>query len=237
MAREVIIINGKEFQTKKSAKEHFRSMLARCPDGAAIVGEDEADLFSLLTRHPEVQDKVGVGIDGFYADQGHMGTRCFYLRRHDGSKTDFSFHSCVDGRAPTPQQEFLEAARMAVQSQIRQAKLRHYETHKGPDGTVPCDLSGQPLRLDEAHVDHAEPMTFEVIVQGFLAAHQIENPAAYVTDGADMQHVATFKERAMAEAFKDYHRRLARLRWVAKEKNLSLGPKHQLRHRRATVSL
>lgn len=140
MAREIISINGKEFRTKKSAKEHFRNMLARYSDGAPIEGEDEADLFSLLARHPEVQDKVGVGIDGFYADQGFMGTRCFYLRRHDGSTTDFSFNSCVDGRAPTPQQEFLEAARMAVQAQIRQAKRRHYEANKGPDGTVLCDL-------------------------------------------------------------------------------------------------
>lgn len=237
MPREIININGKVFRTKKAALDHFSAMLARYADGAAVEGEDEADLLALLTRHPEVQDKVGVGVDGFYVDQAFMGTRCFYVRRTDGSKTDFSFRSCVNGRAPTPHQEFLEAARMAVHDQIRQAKLNHYETHKGADGTAPCDLTGRPLRLEEAHVDHAEPMTFEVIVQTFLAAQRIENPADYVTPGADNQYVATFRDSAVAQAFREYHRRLARLRWVSKEKNLSLGPKHQLRHRQATVKL
>lgn len=237
MPREVISINGKVFPTKKAAMEHFRSILARYSDGEAIRDDDEADLLALLTRHPEVQDKVGVGVAGFYADKAFMGTRCFHVRRTDGSTTDFSFKSCVDGRAPTPHQEFLQAARMAVHDQIRQAKQRHFQEHKGPDGTVPCDITGRPLTLDDAHVDHAEPMTFEVIVQTFLAAQRIADPADHVTSGADNQYVSTFRDPAMAQAFRDYHGRVARLRWVSKERNLSLGPKHHLRHRLATVKL
>jgi hypothetical protein len=225
------------FRTKKAALEHFRAMLARYRDGQAVEGEDDADLRGLLTRHPEVERKVGVGVDGFYVDKALLGTRCFYLRRLDGSTTDFSFISCVNGRAPTPHQEFMQAARLAVQEQLRHSKVLHFEKKKGSDGRVPCDLTGRPLLLEEAHLDHSEPMTFEVIVKAFLAARGITNPEEHVTDGADHQFVASFKDQKLADDFREFHKQLAILRWIAKDKNLSLGPKSHLRHRKATVRL
>src|SRR5215211_1338519 len=66
-----------------------------------------------------------------HVDKAFMGRRCFFLGRVDGSSIEFSFISCVNGRAPTPHQEFMQAGRMAVQEQLRATKVCHFERNTG----------------------------------------------------------------------------------------------------------
>lgn len=75
-------------------------MLYRHAVGARIPDPDAAELGWLLERHPEFRDKLGAGIDYFSVRNALYGTCCFEIVRKNGSTTDFSFHSCVDGKTP-----------------------------------------------------------------------------------------------------------------------------------------
>jgi len=94
------------------------------------------------------------------------------------------------------------------------------------------------LKIEEAHADHRDPMRFEVIVAAFLAAKGRDEPdPAWLTTSRDAQAVTTFIDIATRDEFKAFHKRLARLRWIGKQENLSLGGKGQLRHAKGSLKL
>jgi hypothetical protein len=212
-------------------------MLARYADGASVVGDDAADLAALLVRHPEAQKKIGAGVLEFYvAPAEGMGTRCFHLRRTDGSSTDFSYLSCVSGRAKTVKQEFLEACREAVHDDILTLKKAHFAANADDSGKVRCDETGALLTWDEAHVDHSAPMRFEVICEFFLVSLNVDAPdPAWLSEPADHQYKTTFTDERILAAFRRHHDRAKRLRWVSKQVNLSLASRGALRFAKNTV--
>ena len=63
MAGHPVVLPSISFKTKTEAKEFFRAMLHRYSDGGEISPEDDQYLFEVIQRHPEVKDKVGVGIN------------------------------------------------------------------------------------------------------------------------------------------------------------------------------
>jgi len=95
-----VVISGLEFRTKGEAKEFFGGIRDCYPDGTRIGPEDDALLRELLACHPEASEKVGAGVDYFTLDtDAHFGrTRHFTVHRVDGKSTDFSYHTCIDGR-------------------------------------------------------------------------------------------------------------------------------------------
>lgn len=48
-----------------------------------------------VSRRPHAAKKAGAGIKHFTVEPATHGTRCFYITRADGSKTDFSYFKCV----------------------------------------------------------------------------------------------------------------------------------------------
>lgn len=104
MARPVNQSNGRNWRTQTAAKAHFKEMLNRHHDGQRVLGlADHSDLLALVQRYdrgePVSSQKAGVGIDQFFRDrdQEHDGlTSCFFVRRVDGSKIDFSVYRAVE---------------------------------------------------------------------------------------------------------------------------------------------
>jgi hypothetical protein len=97
LRKEPIVIGSNEFRTKTEAKAYYRSMRASYAVGERVQGADANELAALLDRHPERNQKVGVGIAHFTATLGYgRGTPCFAVVRTDGSKEDFSYLACVD---------------------------------------------------------------------------------------------------------------------------------------------
>ena len=95
MPKKSLTINGKEYDSRNLAIEHFRGMLNRYTAGQVVVDDDAADLADLLLRHPEAVDKIGAGIDQFEVrSPPQFGGLCFWIFRTDGSATDFSFPTC-----------------------------------------------------------------------------------------------------------------------------------------------
>jgi hypothetical protein len=231
---KVIITNGeseKEFATKEEAKKFFRAMLARYRNGQTINPEDSLLLRGLLERHPDAHQKIGGGIRRFFRDHTDKGTDCFWLEREDGSDpTEFSFITCVNAKGKSLYQEFAEACREAVQPQLNEAKKKHFREFGDADGKVPCEVTGKRVAHYESHLDHKPPMTFQVVVETFVAANKIEISGEMLSAPADAQFATTFVDGDLKHQFVEYHSSVTRdrLRIVAKKENLRLGGSNRL---------
>ena len=77
------------------------------------------------------------------------------------------------------------------------------------------------VSIDEAHLDHAWP-NFSHLVSGFRAARGWSShiPDGVLSAPADGQTTPTFVDKAVADAFRDYHHSQAMLRILSKSANL-----------------
>lgn len=237
MAKAVTLSNGKSWPTQKAAQEHFRAMLARYADNQVIDdAQDHDDLAALLERYDlaitDGPPKAGTGIDHFErrrnAGEG-FSTPGFWVIRTTGDATDFSYIWAVKAQPMSDAQQFTGACRTAVQSTLLAAKKKAFETYGDASGRVPCELTGQLVDFDDAHLDHAW-MSFSQIVVGFRAARGWAHgvPAGCVTAPADAQIVSAFQDPATADAFVDFHNKVAKLRIVSKTANLSMAARQRV---------
>lgn len=107
MALAIILSNGRTWKTKAAALSHFKAMLA-CYAGGHMVEDrnDHDDLGTLLERYDEAivdrPSKTGAGIDHFTRTRNNLNeysTPSFWVQRTDGTATDFSYISGVNGHA------------------------------------------------------------------------------------------------------------------------------------------
>lgn len=229
-----IEVGGKMFRTKGDATAFFKSMLGRYAAGETVNTEDARMLRALIERHPERDQKVDVGITGFHVNIATMGTKCFWLTRSDGTRTDFSYPSCIRGAPPSVRSQVISALRRVVDRDIVIAKRRKFDELKGEDSKVVCAATGEALAWESVHADHQQPMTFEVICATFAAHRNVALEALPITYGADNQLTPTLTDASIAEAFRQYHHKVARIRIVSKQRNLLEAAKHRLRKKAST---
>lgn len=92
-----LTIGEKRFETQKAANLFIKELLNGQPLKAAIPEPHYSFLCALISRHPRAAEKIGSGIGRFTVERALHGTRCFYLTRVDGSRTDFSYFKCTRG--------------------------------------------------------------------------------------------------------------------------------------------
>jgi hypothetical protein len=116
----LITIGEKLFKTKGAAAEFIREILYRYEIGVNLTGDDHYFIYDLLLLHPERDDKIGAGVEGFSVSRdGRFGTtKHFSINRIDGTSVDFSFAKCLSSNANDPIKLFNAAARASVASQI-----------------------------------------------------------------------------------------------------------------------
>lgn len=221
MAKIALEIGGLTFSTKGAASEYFRVILHRHEIGSDIPEPDATELSWLLERHPEVSDKLGIGVEQFRVRNALYGTRCFEIVRKDGSVTDFSFKSCIEGKRPTDLSEAITALRAEVADDIMQKKRDWFGKHGDIGGKVPCALTGARISIEEAHADHAPPRSFGTLAIAFLEARGIVPNAAFVTPPTDNQYQPKVADRKLTQDWRAYHHKLAVIRVVAKGVNLA----------------
>lgn len=111
-------------------------------------------------------------------------------------------------------------------------KLAYFEANS-KHGRAPCQDSGVRLRWEELVVDHRLPNSFSVIVDRFIEIHGLT-----ITD-IEYDRVFggpnPFTDSKLAETFRDYHGQKARLRIVARDRNLSRA--HHARVKRVAGDL
>lgn len=99
MGRSVpVVLSNRTFKSKSAATGYFSAMLRTYKPGERVNQGDAVELASLLKRHPEADEKIGIGIDHFEVQAADFGSQCFRVVRNDGTWERFSYHSCVEGR-------------------------------------------------------------------------------------------------------------------------------------------
>ena len=228
----IVELGHRTFTTQQDATRYFGDMLARYAPRDTVVGEDAVDLDALVSRHPSSSRKRGAGILRFFVGSDPWGYRCFNIERIDGSSDNFSIQKCVTGRNLPLEQRFLAACRVAIGPDVRDAKVQYFRENADSGGYVCCDVTGEPVLIDDAHVDHKPPLTMQVVVHAFLTvlgapsltADLFERP----TDG---QFSVAFAAAEVVEAFRKFHRDMTdgHLRIVKARKNLEMSSQHCIR--------
>ena len=98
-----IVLATRSFDRAGDATAFFAGMLNRYTIGARVSADDATDLFALLERHDEFEEKAGTGITGFEVnappqDVPQFSKRCFWAIRRDGTRIDFSIGHCLKPR-------------------------------------------------------------------------------------------------------------------------------------------
>jgi hypothetical protein len=222
MARgEPVILKRRSFQSKKEAQEYFRMEISSRDVGTEITSQEEffADIRSLIERHPEREQKVGVGIEAFIVRLDDNRNKMLWLRRTDGSSTDFSYITCIRGNGMSLRQEFAEAARKTVEPHITEFRDDYVRRFMNPDGQIPCEETGVLMNIKDSHVDHF-PVTFQTLVDQFLDQTSIGLTRNILSAPADRQTHTSFVCPKTAAMFLDFHRSNATLKVVHKTVNL-----------------
>jgi len=97
MCKEPLAIGGESFRTPRAAELFIQQLRNRQPLEIPIPEPHHSFLCALVARHPHAAQKAGPGIRHFTVGRAVHGTRCFYLTRLDGTKTDFSYFKCLRG--------------------------------------------------------------------------------------------------------------------------------------------
>lgn len=142
----------------------------------------------------------------------------FWVVRLDGSATDFSYIWAVKCLPGDRSKDFYGACQEVVALDLVLAKKRAFAEHGDAHGLVACELTGVMVSIDDAPLDHAWP-NFSHIVSGWSG----DIPDGIVSAPADGQTTPTFVDKAVADAFRDYHHNQAMLRILSKSANLQTG--------------
>ena len=90
-----VVLSTRTFATKGAASEFFSTMLHRYKPGDRVIDADAVDLASILDRHPDRSERIGVGIDHFEVQSADFGSQCFRVVRIDGTWARFSYKVCI----------------------------------------------------------------------------------------------------------------------------------------------
>jgi hypothetical protein len=207
------------FPTKKTAKDFVREIISRHAAKSSLAAEDFSFVSDLLAIHPESEQKIGCGISRIFVDfdaQYHRN-KCFYLERHDGSSTDFSWVSCIDGR--NIRRETFDAFRNAVTDQIDSFKSKQLLAG------IFCPYTSESLHNGNCHVDHESPLTFYNLVNNFIAEKSISILDVKISAPEDNQFTANLIDKNFIEQWQKYHLKTAKLRVISQTGNLSHAKK------------
>jgi len=212
-----IQIGSKSFDSKKSAKDYVRGIMARYRESEIIGGTDDTFMRDLLSCHPEASQKTGAGVAHFTTrpDPVWRTSRHFVVVRVDGTDTDFSFHTCLDGRHN--RKDVLQAMRHAVAEQIIDCRNAFFKRHSSPR----CPYTGEPLTGNNAHVDHVPPDTFAELAARWLSRQGYRHDDVVLVPNADNQHVCEMCDPSQLLSWRGFHESQAKLRVISKTANMS----------------
>lgn len=196
---------GIEFRTKAFIKKHFQSVRDDADKGDTIT---DPVVLALFQAHPDWDEKshnmARLTKDWVKGAPSAAPSLQVVIEKTDGSIMDISYlHAlkCLQKDGSTlvvddSLSEFKKAARQEI------------------------DYLMSEYRIKGKHVDHAHPLTFDVLLANFCHDHRI-NPRKVLIEANVGQVVKrNFADRAMAESWKKYHEQHAVLRVISSEENL-----------------
>ena len=160
------ILGGEVYAAKAQVERRARAILHAPPAPRRLDGADGAFVADLLALHPKAETKTA-GMRALWVKPNMFGEPGFFVERHDGQWVDFSYKKCLTPASARTQAR--QALRRGIAEQVHACKVAAFSEGFVALRTAPCALTGEPLAWDEAHVDHAHPVTFAALADAWLA--------------------------------------------------------------------
>lgn len=217
-------LGDRDFATKTELTEFIKSVLAGSPLNTPL-GEDVANVLrDLFALHPDAEAKMRAGIERIEVrvnGEFARNSQGFWIVRADGTETDISYKKCLDGEAAYRNQ-FIRACRATIRPHIDHFRNEFFRHSPMPT----CCLTGQPLRPETCHVDHAPPYTFERIIEAFVTLNGLDLDApGLCVNGVDGWLLPMIADDILRDRFVQFHNTFARLRVISAPANISIVPK------------
>ena len=213
-------VAGEFFKYQKDLVSRVQGIIRAYRNKEPLNMLDYMFMLDLLERHPDADQKIGAGVDYMCINENpeYPGerNRGFYLVRVDGTSTDFSYRECIK---PTPhRKKVLNAMRAKVEGDTLAFKNAAFDGKS----TLVCPDTGKPIAFTTSHVDHVAPLTFPVLVDGFLSAVGMTFDDIELRPSGDNQFRDEFADESLAEEWRKYHADNAQLEVVSAWANLSI---------------
>ena len=210
-------LGSASFTSKERVRAYCKDLLLRTAAGARLSGEDLARISDLVRMHHDAALKIGCGIAAIEVrPTPPYNSKAFHIVRQDGTYTDFSYNQCLEPRPV--EHKFIDACRCAVRPHIERYRLYFFRLAKTPT----CPLTGEPLTLENSHVDHCPPFTFERIVRAFLELYGFKADDPRLCKRGDNITEPLFADDVMRDRFVQFHNCFAQLRVVSGPANVTL---------------
>jgi hypothetical protein len=155
-----------------------------------ILEEEKEFLNELIKNHPDYDLKKGKGILDFFIKMTEWGTKGFWIKRVDGSETDFSYKQCLTPR--TYIQEIKTACRNAIEKDIISQKIEGFIAHHKE---IPF------IEIFNLWIKNKNPKELEL------------------EETKDNQVKIKFKDINTSEDFRKFHNSIAKIELVSEEEH------------------
>jgi len=202
-------IAGRTFSSKKACKDEVSRILRTTPRYHTLSGNEFELVRALLDHHPRSAEKIGQGVESIFVGCGRR-ENCFWIKRTDGSETDFSYVKCL--YTPTQWTNIHQAARNAVRDQILLFKNRAF----AKAATILCEITHVPIQKDNSDVDHKVP--FDLLLENFFRENglSLDQKIDGYEDGSTE---LSFADKKLEHQWVVYHQKHADLRMASCEAN------------------
>lgn len=209
MGRIKVTSDGVDGMNKKEMMAYCKLILSK-PIGYVLDEYEKETIKTLLKNHPEHTLKIKCGIKDIFVGKGLFNSRCFFIKRVDGSETDFSYRSCLSN--PKKIDKFKKACRESVYQDIYK-----FLDDKDNGKTFKCEISGNNLLRKDIHIDHYGEHEFSDIVKMFIAENDINVDEVLFNETMNGCMHTLFKDRILSETFREFHNKYAKLRIIDKK--------------------
>lgn len=200
--------------TKAELKRICKNILHKYPVGTRLNEADQSFLISVFENHREWEQKFGCGIDYITTMKAKMGTTCFSIFRIDGSNTDISYPTAIDGK--TPQSDIKRACRFAIEPIISKFKVENVFF-----GKTVCPFTNEVLYTSNTHIDHYDK-TFDEVFKLWIADKSIDELSKKINATTDGSFDTFFTDESIVSDFIAFHDLHTHLRAVSRTANLSI---------------
>lgn len=197
--------------TKADQKRKAQSILKSYKPGEFISNDDYYFMMSVFENHPDWERKMGSGVDEISVQSALYGSKCFYLHRLDGTKTDISYNACLN--APTRLADIKKACRNAVVRDI--LKFRDENVIYGE---TKCPITGDTLTKENTHIDHYDK-TFAELCNTWIESQNLQYLTSKLNQTQDNNMLTYFTDENLSRSFRIYHNMNTHLRAVTKYAN------------------
>jgi len=181
-----------------------------------ILNKEEFEfIYLILKKHPHFKQKEKVGIENIFIKKTIFNNNGFFIKRTDGTITDFSFYKCLNGENNL--QKIKSLFRAGIKEQIWAFRDKAFLK----EDSIICPILGVPVEKYNCHIDHFEPM-FDELFNQFITQNNLDLKKIKLGgENQDNTMQYYFLDKKLEEKWQKFHFENAKLRVTSIRGNLT----------------